>query len=96
MRRGNYLMHMCKSLIPCKIDSRKKRVSELIQLILHPTTKNDVVIASMNELYEIAKNDPDIVTTKNMQQLKTCKNWDLIQTKYSELYQDLNADVKKI
>ena len=56
----------------------------------------------MNELYEIATGEHlkerfedarYIVTTRNMQQLKTCKQWNLIQSKYTELFSDLYRDI---
>jgi hypothetical protein len=87
------------------VDSAKTQARALIRTIIDPTSSDETVVASMDELSCLAtsncvkelKGFEDaryIITTRYMQLLKTSKKWKLIKRSYEKLfkvlYQDLN------
>ena len=86
------------------VDSAKTQARALVRIIIDPTSSDETVVSSMDELcclatvncvkelkgYEDARY---IITTRYMQVLKSCKKWKLISRLYEKLFKVLYQDL---
>jgi hypothetical protein len=86
------------------IDSAKSQARALMRIIIDPTSPDETVVSSMDELSCLAtkncvkelggfEDSRYIITTRYMQLLKSCKKWDLIKKQYEKLFKVLYQDL---